>query len=136
MTYLLDTNVLLFLYSEEAHQLSAAQRAILSDPAHSFLLSEASLFELAIKIRQDRADFRHVSMKRLSDFRTGVGIKLLQTVAAHYSAIPDVQKVTHNSKTHGDPFDLLILAQAQFEQLPILSTDKAFPKYSNVTVIS
>ena len=51
--------------------------------------------------------------------------------------IANLPKVTDDTgKPHGDPFDLLILAQAQYERLPILSTDRYFPKYTTITVIS
>jgi len=35
---------------------------------------------------------------------------------------------------HGDPFDRLLIAQAQIEGLPILSSDRAFGLY-DITVL-
>jgi len=40
------------------------------------------------------------------------------------------------SKLHADPFDLLIISQALIEDLPILSTDRYFPDYEGLRVIT
>jgi len=98
------------------------------------LLSQASYYELAIKLRLGRFEF---DLSDVEAFRRELSIRMLHLETFHFAMIQDVPKVTDaKGKPHGDPFDLLVLAQAQYERLPILSTDRYFPHYATVTVIS
>ena len=133
MTYLLDTNVLIFLLTREYNRLSKNQLAILNDKTNNYLLSQASYYEMAIKLRLGKLAF---DLSDVEEFRRQLSIRMLNLETPHFSMIHNVPKVTDDKgKPHGDPFDLLILAQAQYERLPILSTDRYFPKYTTVTVI-
>ena len=134
MTYLLDTNVLIFLFSKEYNRLSKNQLIVLNNKGNNYLLSQASYYEMAIKLRLGKLDF---TLSDMEEFRRELSIRMLNLETLHFSMIDNVPKVTdEKGKPHGDPFDLLILAQAQYEGLPILSTDRYFPKYTTVTVIS
>jgi PIN domain nuclease of toxin-antitoxin system len=134
MTYLLDTNVLIFLFSKEYNRLSKNQLAILNNKGNNYLLSQASYYEMAIKLRLGKLDF---TLSDMEEFRRQLSIRMLNLETLHFSMIDSVPKVKdEKGKPHGDPFDLLILAQAQYEELPVLSTDRHFPKYTTVTVIS
>ncbi|WP_019990816.1 type II toxin-antitoxin system VapC family toxin [Rudanella lutea] len=137
MRYLIDTNVLIILFEKSFSRLSDNQLRVLSDPANSFFVSEASLYEIAIKIRVGKKDFAHINYSGIQRARRQSKIKILRTNSTHYESIQQVSKVFKpDGKPHADPFDLLILAQAHSEQIPILSTDQYFPKYSHITVIA
>ncbi len=89
---------------------------------------------MAIKLRLGKLV---IDLSDVEEFRRELSIHMLNLEILHFAMIHSVPKVTDDKgKPHGDPFDLLILAQAQYERLPILSTDKYFPKYTTVTVIS
>ena len=134
MTYLLDTNVLILLLTKEYNRLSKNQLEILNDKTNNYLLSQASYYEMAIKFRLGKLEF---DLSDVEEFRRELSIRMLNLETLHFAMIHNVPKVTDDKgKPHGDPFDLLILAQAQYERLPILSTDRYFPKYITVTVIS
>lgn len=134
MTYLLDTNVLILLLTKEYNRLSKNQLEILNDKANTYLLSQASYYELAIKLWLGRFEF---DLSDVEAFRRELSIRMLHLETFHFAMIQDVPKVTDaKGKPHGDPFDLLILAQAQYERLSILSTDRYFSQYAPVTVIS
>lgn len=134
MTYLLDTNVLILLFTKEYNRLSKSQLEVLNDKANNYLLSQASYYEMAIKFRLGKLEF---DLSDVEIFRRELSIRMLNLETLHFAMIHNVPKVTDDKgKPHGDPFDLLILAQAQYERLPILSTDRYFPKYTTVTVIS
>ncbi len=134
MTYLLDTNVLILLLTKEYNRLSKNQLEILNDKTNNYLLSQASYYEMAIKLRLGKLEF---DLSDVEEFRRELSIRMLNLETLHFVMIHNVPKVTDDKgKPHGDPFDLLILAQAQYERLPILSTDRYFPKYTTVTVIS
>jgi PIN domain nuclease of toxin-antitoxin system len=60
-----------------------------------------------------------------------LGIIPLPIGLSHIRALTALDTV----EGHKDPFDRLIAAQAITEQLPLVTTDKAFRKYRNVVVI-
>jgi PIN domain nuclease of toxin-antitoxin system len=137
MTYLLDTNVFIFLMTKELNRLSNRQKEILSDSNNDFVISEASFYEVGIKVRLERPDFSHISMTKMESYREENKIQFLKSKTDFYLNIPNVPKVIMSgSKPHGDPFDLLIISQALYENLPILSTDSLFPFYEGLDVIS
>ena len=137
MTYLLDTNVFIFLMTKELNRLSKRQQEILSDNANDFVISEASFYEVAIKVRLGKPDFSHINMDKMELYRDESQIAILKSKISFYLNIPNVPKVIMSgSKLHGDPFDLLIISQALLEKLPILSTDSLFPLYEGLNVIS
>ena len=57
MKLLLDTHLLLWAAGQPA-RLPARARALLKDPANQLIFSAASLWEIAIKCRLGRDDFR------------------------------------------------------------------------------
>lgn len=137
MTYLLDTNVFIFLMTKDLNRLSKRQKDILSDGNNDFVISEASFYEVSIKVRLEKSDFSHISMAKMELYREENQIHFLKSKVDFYLNIPNVPKVImRGNKLHGDPFDLLIISQALLKNLPILSTDSLFPLYEGLEVIS
>lgn len=137
MKYLLDTNIFITLVLREFEKLSTKQKAILNDTNNTFYLSEASLYEIAIKVRLEKSNFSKIDMKIAEEKLEEFKIKLLSSKKDFYYNIPNVPKVyISKSKPHGDPFDLLIISQAMLEGIPVLSTDDFFPSYVGLNVIS
>ena len=137
MKYLIDTNIFIIILEKSFHRLSTAQRDIIFDATNELMLSEASLYEIAIKVRLAKPDFSHIDITTIDRERKVSGIKLLKSQIAFYINITNVPKVIgQNGKPHGDPFDLLIISQALLKNIPILSTDRFFPLYSGLKVIS
>lgn len=137
MKYLLDTNVFLFIISEDFNRLSEAQKIIISDSDSEFYLSEASLFEIGIKARIGKESFSHIDINSIEKDRKTNNIKLLKTKPEYYINISNVPKVyISENKLDGDPFDLLIISQAIIENIPVLSTDRLFPNYEGLKVVS
>ena len=125
MRYLLDTNALLVGGLDFAALRPSYQR-ILRDPTNDLLLSPASIWELAIKVRLGKLNLQGVTLDDLAgEFRRRLRIRLLpikQSQLLHIAALPKVPN-------HGDPFDLLIIAQALTENLPVLTSDGQFHRY-------
>lgn len=137
MKYLLDTNVFIFLIERNFARLSKNHIAVIQNPANELLLSEASLFELAIKIRLEKPNFSAFNMKGIEKDRKLARIKLIKSKIAHYQNVTTIPKVLKkDGKPHADPFDLLIIAIAETENLPILSTDEYFPDYTAIETIA
>ena len=137
MKYLIDTNIFIIILEKSFHRLSIAQRDIIFDTTNELMLSKASLYEIAIKVRLAKPDFSHIDITTIDRERKVSGIKLLKSQIAFYINITNVPKVIgQNSKPHGDPFDLLIISQALLKNISILSTDRFFSLYSGLKVIS
>jgi PIN domain nuclease of toxin-antitoxin system len=137
MKYLLDTNIFIFLITEELEQLSLGQKEILDDLKNDLYLSEAYYYEISIKVRLEKLNFSHIDVNKLEVERKRFGIHLLKSKPEYYINIPNMAKVyISETKLHVDPFDLLIISQATFENLPILSSDKLFPEYQGLITIT
>jgi PIN domain nuclease of toxin-antitoxin system len=120
--YLIDTHVLLWAVSDDP-RLSRSQRAIL-EQGDGLIVSVASIWEIAIK----RALGKLVLDGSIVDTVRGHNIPFLAVNERH--AARTEQLGDH----HRDPFDRMLIAQAQLENLTILTSDKIFSQY-DVTVI-
>ena len=125
MKYLLDTNAF-YLLTADFNRLSAAYQRILTDGGNEFVLSPASIWEMAIKVRLGKLNLNGVSLEDATGrLRVQQKIGLLPIKRSHLLRIAALPKV----KDHGDPFDLLIIAQALTENLPVLTSDGKFHLY-------
>ncbi len=122
MKLLLDTHVFLWFIGGDK-RLSPSAQVLIEDVSNDAYLSVASLWEMAIKISLGRLQlaqpFETFIPHQLSLNRIGLlGITMSHT--ARVAALP-----FH----HRDPFDRLLVAQAQVEQMPLMSSDPAFDAY-------
>jgi len=130
MKYLVDTNVYIFML-ETPDALSSVQLRIISDPDNDLFMSIASMYEMAIKVRTGKLTFSVPFEEVVEKQRKQLKIKLIREKIAHYKRVSTVPKVAN----HGDPFDLLIMAQALVEGLPVLTADGKFSEYPGVKAI-
>jgi PIN domain nuclease of toxin-antitoxin system len=128
MNLVLDTHVFLWFVNDHP-KLSNHLKDLIEDDDNVSYLSMASLWEMSIKFNLGKLtlepDYEEFVEREVITSR----IKLLKIELEHLkinAALP-----FH----HRDPFDRLIIAQAVVENLPIISVDSAFDKYS-VTLIS
>jgi PIN domain nuclease of toxin-antitoxin system len=122
MKLLLDTHS--FLWFIVGHsQLSRLARTLIEDPTHQPFLSMASVWEMAIKVSLGKLKIEAPFEAFLAHQLDLNGIELLPIQLRH------VALVTTLPFHHRDPFDRLLIAQAQAEQMPVLSSDPAFDAY-------
>lgn len=88
------------------------------------MISAASLWEIAIKSALGKLEAPESLPQRVVEN----GFELLPITADHAW---QVRSLPHH---HRDPFDRLLIAQAQVEHLPIASADPAFGDYDVVVV--
>ena len=122
MSLLLDTNV--FLWWVNQSRLSAAAREAIGEPLESVFVSAVVIWEIAIKRNLGRLDApadieRHIS---LNNFRP------LFINLAHASAAGSLPR------HHDDPFDRMLVAQAQVEGLTLVTRDRALAPYGVPTI--
>ncbi len=124
--YLLDTNVLLaaLLAPERLPQEVVAG---LSDSSNTVYFSSASIWEIAIKRSLNRADF-DFSPEDIHRLAQDTGFTELMVKSE--DCYPLVDLPWH----HRDPFDRLLIAQAQSLPAYLLTTDGVLSQYSELVV--
>ena len=121
MKVLLDTHILLWAASSPQH-LSKAALAILKARENTLLFSAASVWEVVIKNGLGRADF-HVDAQHLRQGLLLHGYQELAITGEHALAVRALPSL------HKDPFDRILLAQAQIEGLTFLTVDRDLAAY-------
>ena len=122
MRALLDTHALIWWLSDDP-SLSQTIRGIIADTDNTLVVSAASAWELAIKYQQGK--LRKVA-DLVSDFSGRIdreGFQLLPISAEHgirAGLLPG---------PHKDPFDRMLIAQSQAENMPIISNEAVFEAY-------
>jgi len=119
---LLDTHALLWWFSDDP-ALTRPVRKIIGDMKNTVVVSAASAWEIATKVR-------------LGKLPTGAGLAADFTgyIEREYFQLLPIS-VEHALRagllpgSHGDPFDRMLIAQAQAENLPILSKEVIFDAF-------
>ena len=122
--YLLDTQAFLWFLAGSP-ELGKQSRSVISDPSNPIYVSAASIWEATIK----KSSGKLVSPDDLDSYITIMGAIELPISAYHG------KQAALLPSHHKDPFDRVIIAQAQAEGLIIITSDKTFPKY-NVRIIN
>ena len=123
MSYLLDTSSFLWFVNDDK-KLSAAARELVEDPDVEIQLSVVSIWEIAIKARLGRGlDLPLPFIEFIDAVLDNYDFAILQISISHLKQVADLP--FH----HRDPFDRLLVAQSQVENLPILTSDAAFDQY-------
>jgi PIN domain nuclease of toxin-antitoxin system len=126
--YLIDTHVWLWMQSQP-DRLSVETRAIVQDVRLSILFSAASAWEIAIKYRLGKLPLPEPPASYVPDRMRRSGTSALPVDHAHTlrtAELPD---------HHRDPFDRVLVAQAQLLDLTIITADDQFSAY-DVAVIA
>ena len=121
MRLLLDTHLLVWAMGEP-ERLPAGCAAMLEDPNNSLGFSVASLWELVIKQALGRPDFNLEPSLLRQALLTG-GWQELPIETSHALAVRQLPPL------HRDPFDRLLLAQAQVEGMLLLTADSQLSRY-------
>jgi PIN domain nuclease of toxin-antitoxin system len=122
MKILLDTQAFLWL-QVEPERFSARTMALLTDRANSLLLSAASAWEISIKYGLGKLPLPTSPESYVPRRMTSSGITGLPVAHSHAlraGALP---------RHHRDPFDRLLIAQAQIERLSFLTADIQLRSY-------
>lgn len=122
MRLLLDTQVWLWM-AEAPDRLSPAVRRLVSPAANQCFLSAVTVWEIAIKYRVGKLKLPGTPAVVIPQWMARAAISplpILHTHALHVASLP-----LH----HGDPFDRLLIAQAQLEDLTIVTRDRQFKRY-------
>ncbi len=125
MRVLLDTHVALWAVTDDA-RLGQNARRLISNPRHVVQVSVVTLWEIVIKHAIKPAAMP-VSGAQAEGWFLAAGYQLLPVMAAQVLAVAGLPAI------HQDPFDRLLVAQAQSEELLLLSADRLVLQYPGTT---
>lgn len=125
--YLVDTHVWLWMQSDP-DRLHNESLAIIQEVSNSLLFSAASAWEIAIKHRLGKLRLPEAPALYVPDRMRRSGTSPLPVEPAH--ALRTAELPDH----HRDPFDRLLVAQAQLLDLTIITADEQFSAYDVAVV--
>ena len=118
MKLLLDTHTMIWTFSAP-HLLSALARDAISAEENNVFISVISPWEIAIKRSKKRLRAPDDLEDAVEDHR----FQLLPVLLRHTKAIGSMEN------HHGDPFDRMLIAQAQVEGLTLVTSDRQMQRY-------
>jgi PIN domain nuclease of toxin-antitoxin system len=120
--FLLDTHTFIWI-DDDPSRLSERATAVVQDKRNIILLSYASVWEMQIKAQLGKLTFSSPLRQKIQEQQQNNGLTLLPIELRHIFALDRLP--AH----HRDPFDRLLIAQANIEHLPIISHDPVFSHY-------
>ena len=123
MNVLLDAHVVLWWASSGGAKVSAAARELIEDGNTVALVSAASLYEIAIKAHIGRLELPAEPAVYLPQLLRRHAFGVLPVEEAHALRAGSLPLI------HRDPWDRLLVAQAQLESMPIITADPAIGEY-------
>jgi PIN domain nuclease of toxin-antitoxin system len=120
---LLDTHAFLWWNSSHGSRLSVRARELLEDASTDAFLSVVSAYEIAAKAARGSLELPVEASRYVTDRLARSGFESLSLDLSHVlraAALPPV---------HRDPFDRMLIAQAQLEEIPIITVDPAIAQY-------
>ena len=122
MRYLLDTHTFIW-WDSNASELSSTVFNLLKNPANNFWFSVASVWEMQIKLQAGKLNLRMSLPEIVEHQQKNNRIELLPILLPHALSLDGLP--LH----HKDPFDRILIAQAQVEKLTLVSHDAIFAQY-------
>jgi PIN domain nuclease of toxin-antitoxin system len=122
MKFLLDTHTFLWWISDDG-QLSDGAKKVIQNPENELFLSAASAWEIAIKTNLGRLTLPASPSVFIPEQLSLNAVMSLQIEISHALQIASLP--AH----HRDPFDRMLVAQAQLEEMPLITADSQIARY-------
>lgn len=110
-------------------QIPKKLHSAISDPKNAVFYSSVSLGEIGSKRGRGRRSEPPLSAELVNVFALRTGFQVLPLTPEHAVAVEGLALV------HPDPFDRLLLAQAQVEGLQLVTHDEALAAYDPRTIL-
>lgn len=123
MKILLDTQIFLWMFLTPS-RISSNVQSLLKSSSNEFFLSSASGWEIAIKYSIGKLKLPDAPEIYVPNRMKRANLKSLEITHEHGLAIANLPII------HKDPFDRILISQANIENLTLLSTDKIFSQYA------
>ena len=121
MRLLLDTHALLWWFAGDDRLSMSARRAI--ETGGEVLISAVSGWEVATKFRIGKLPTAAPLMERFTELLSDAGFQQLPLT------FPHAIRAVSLPGPHQDPFDRMLIAQAQLEHVPLVSNETVFEVY-------
>ncbi len=122
MRLLLDTHALLW-WLDGDRRLSRKARTAITAESNSVIVSAASAWEITTKARLGKLPGAIDVAADVAGCVAGQGFSTLDITILH------AQRAGRLPGDHRDPFDRMLIAQAQIEDLSLVSDDRVFDTY-------
>lgn len=122
MRLLLDTHTLLWCFNASP-SLSARARQLIQDGSNEVLVSAASAWEIATKVRLGKLPTGEELVNSFDFYLGQLGFDELAISVRH------AVRAGNLPGEHRDPIDRMLISQSQLENLPIISNDRIFDAY-------
>lgn len=123
MRVLLDTHALIWAVDEPAY-LGSEARLVLQDDSNELLISAATVWEIAIKTGLGKLTLAIPYKEWMTRALADLGATILP-ITIEYAEV--LATLPHH---HRDPFDRMLIAQAQVESIPLASNEETFDSYA------
>ena len=123
MRALLDTHALLW-WDTDDEQLSPRAREVIADESNDVFVSAASAWEIATKQRIGKLDSVPQAAERFAELAAENGFTHLPVTYLHSL------RAGGYPADHRDPFDRMLAAQAELEDLVLVTRDPAFKQFA------
>jgi PIN domain nuclease of toxin-antitoxin system len=127
MRAILDTHVILWWVTNNP-QLSPVVRDIIADSENTLYLSVASSWEIIIKFKTGKLPLPELPTQFI---QSCLSVNCFESLAID---LPHVLQINTLPDHHKDPFDRILIAQAQVENIPILTVDRLIVQYPVQTI--
>ncbi len=127
MNYLLDTHTFLWWIDNDT-RLSKTAREVIVNPDNEIVISVISTWEIIIKYSLGKIELSESPKDYIEEMLAVNEFTVLPIKLAH------TFKIAELPNHHKDPFDRLLIAQSQIEQIPIVTLDKQIIKYPVQTI--
>lgn len=117
--YLLDTHIFLWWVFDDP-KLDALCRDIIRNPSHQIFISSASAWEIATKYRIGKLPEAQQIVEQYPQLLERAKFRELPITSAH------ALRAGNLPIAHRDPFDRMIMAQAELEAIPVMTHDPEF----------
>lgn len=128
MRLLLDTHTLVWALSSP-RQLTPRIQALVADEGNEISFSAASILEIAVGRGARRRNAPALPSEDAAALARRAGYSMLPVTDVHAAVVETI------SPFHGDPFDKLLLAQAQVEGLRLVTHDAALAAYDRRAIL-
>jgi PIN domain nuclease of toxin-antitoxin system len=125
---LLDTHSFLGWTSQHGARLSPSARDVISSETSEVLISVVTAWELAIKASAGRIDLPEPVDRYIPQRIRRHRLRVLDITLEHALRAANLPAI------HRDPFDRMLVAQAQVEGIPIVTSDPAITRYDVETI--
>jgi PIN domain nuclease of toxin-antitoxin system len=122
LSFLLDTHALIW-WAQADDRLPKRAREVIADPDNAISLSAASAWEVAVKFKLGKLP---AADRLVSNLQNGEGLEDFDDlpISRAHALLAATMDIPHK-----DPFDRMLIAQAQAERLTLISNERLFDSF-------